>query len=143
MFHPALMFISLSLASLGLAFVSQLIYKKFTDQEALNEIKKKTEKLKKKMEGSGMEEKTNIQSEMMDLSMKRMKLTMKPMLFSSALFLGIFPVLRHFYSGFISVEFPFSLPLIKDDIGWFLTYLIFSLIGNTVFKKLLIDTNGD
>lgn len=137
MLGPIGSLITLILASLGLAFASQLIYKKFTDQEKMKEIKEKTEKLQKKMKEAEMEKKSKYQSELMELSMKRMKLSMKPMLISSMLFLGIFVVLKYVFQGFILLEFSKSFPIIKDDVGWFLTYLIVSVVGNSVFRKYI------
>lgn len=130
-------FFTLTLAGLGLSLLSQFIYKKFTDQEKIEEVKKKTEELQKKMKEADMKEKAKYQTELLELSMKRMELGIKPLIISTLVFFGVFPILRYFSHGFILLKFSPSLPIIQDDIGWFLTYLIVSFIGNSIFRKIL------
>lgn len=137
MLSPVLMFLTLLLIGLGLSSLTQLIYKKFTDQEALKKIEKKTKELQDKIKNTGPDKQQGYQSEMLKLTSKRMKLTIKPMLISSVMFFAVFPVLKRFYKGFILLKFPFTLPFIHNDIGWLLSYIIFTMIGSMIFKKVL------
>ncbi|MBR9678386.1 MAG: DUF106 domain-containing protein [Nanoarchaeota archaeon] len=118
--------------------IIQIIYKKFTDQDLIKKINKQVKELQKASKNTkDLKKLNNIQSEIMNLSMKKMKQTTKPMMVSMLTFIVLFPVMKNYFMGFILVQLPWTLPVIGNDVGWFLTYIIFSTVLNPLIKKIV------
>lgn len=124
--------------SLGVSLFTQLLYKKFTDQEALASISKELKELQSEIKSKkDPQEALDSQSKIMNLSSKRFKLTLKPMMISMVFFFITFPLFKGFFNGFILFELPFSLMLTDGTIGWLWTYVILSTIFSPIVKKFL------
>jgi uncharacterized membrane protein (DUF106 family) len=127
----------------GLSIIMTYAYKFLTDQALMRELKSEIDKLKKKMKEhrKDPEKLREVQKEMMPLNMKYFKKSMKPTLITLLPFLIIFFFLNQVYSVggelFPIVPLPFSLPIIGNSLEWIGTYIIFSLVLTTVFRKVL------
>jgi len=128
----------------GLSIIMTYAYKFLTDQALMRELKSEIDKLKKKMKAHRRdpEKLREVQKEMMPLNMKYFKKSMKPTLITLLPFLIIFFFLNSIYANAAGelipiVPLPFSLPLIGNSLEWIGTYIIFSLVLTTVFRKIL------
>lgn len=118
--------------------ITQLVYKKFTDQDLIKKANKQIKKLKKASKNTkDVKKLNNINNEMMKLSMKKMRQTTKPMMVSMLIFVVLFPLMKNMFTGFILFYLPWNLPLIGNDVGWFLTYFISSTLINPVMKRVI------
>jgi uncharacterized membrane protein (DUF106 family) len=129
-------FFGIILAALIVAVVTQLIYKKFSDQERLKELNDKIKSAQKNSRGvKDPDELMRVNNELMQHSSEKMRLVMKPMMYSTFLFIFSFPLWSNIFKGFNLFIFSTQLPLIGADVGWFLTYIIASLLMSTVVRK--------
>lgn len=125
-------------ALIGIVFISflitllsTLVYKYFTDQNALKQIKEDNKKLQAQMK----EHKGNV-SKMAELQkealqkglIEPMKHQVKPLLITFIPFILIFGWLRATYESTGDIFLSF---------GWFGTYIIFSIVFSIVLRKLL------
>lgn len=125
-------------ASFGTSLVTQLVYKKFANQEELFNIKNKMKEMQKEIKSKkDAQEALDLQTEMMKLTSKKFKLTMKPMMISMVFFFVTFPFLKGVFNGFVLFELPFSLLITDGIIGWLWTYVIFSTIFSSILQKAL------
>ena len=121
---------SILIITLILAFLTTLVYKYFTDQEALKKIKEDSKKLQEEMKvhKDNPKKMAELQKEALQNSfIAPFKHQMKPLLITFIPFVLIFGWLRQTFSlsGHIFL-----------GIGWFGTYFIFSIIFSTIFRKL-------
>ncbi len=131
-----LQFIGILLASLFVAVLSQLIYKKFSDQKAIKEMNDRIKELRKEMKGlKDPDRLMKLNSELLKLNGDKMKMSTKPMLYSSAVFLGLFYVWGNLFKGFNLFIFSKPLPIIGTDFGWLVTYLVASTIMSLIVRK--------
>ena len=123
----------------ALSLIMTFAYKYLTDQAVMREMKAEIDRLKKKMKEHrrNPEKLQEIQKEMMPLNMKYLKMSMKPTLITLLPFLLIFMGLRSIYGDVSIVPLPISLPLIGASLEWVGTYLIFSLVFTTAFRRAL------
>ncbi len=129
-------FIGLFVFSLAISFLTQLLYKKFTDQERLRELNETIKNHRRNiMHSQDADEKLRLQSEILNISNERFKHMMKPMFASMFLFIFTFPLMNLFFGGFTLITFSHSLPLIGTDIGWFLTYILISMLTSSILRK--------
>ena len=117
-----------------------LAYKKFTNQRRMKELREKTAELRNKAKGiKDPKELMEINKEMMSVSTEQLRISMKPMLFTAIPFLLAFSLLKDIYIkagvGDIIV-WNFSLPVIGTGAGWLLSYIIFSITFNSIFRKV-------
>jgi uncharacterized membrane protein (DUF106 family) len=106
----------------------------------MRELKDEINKLKVQMKThrTDPDKLKEVQSKMMPLNMKFFKMSMKPTLITMLPFLLIFIGLRSVYGDAIIIgPWGFSLPIIGNSLEWIGTYIIFSLVLSTVFRKLL------
>lgn len=122
-----------------LSLAMTFAYKFLTDQALMREMKAEIDRLKKKMKKhrSDPEKMKAIQKKMMPLNMKYFKKSMKPTLITMLPFLLIFIGLRAVYGNVPVVPLPWDLPLIGQSLEWIGTYIIFSIVFTTVFRKAL------
>ena len=140
--------ISVIIYSFIITFFLTWIYKKTTNQTKLKEIKERTAELRKKMmENKGDLAKVNqLQQEMMQLSAGQMKESFKSMIFTFIPLIFIFWFLKKLYlewawnpnltNGNI-IYWHKNIPLFHDGAGWFLCYIIFGMIFNTILRKYM------
>ncbi|MFH0832057.1 MAG: EMC3/TMCO1 family protein [archaeon] len=119
-----------------------LLYKKFTNQERGKEIRKQQKEFQQKQKEFRNEPQKllEMQNEMMKLSMEQMKESFKPLLISFLPLILFFGFLKNVYAqagiGDI-VAWNVNLPLIGTGAGWLLTYIVLSMIFNSILRKVL------
>lgn len=134
--------ISIILFSFIITLFLTWLYKKFTDQEKHKAYveKQKEFKEKSKLFKNEPEKLLEMQKEMMQGSMAQMQDSFKPLLISFVPVLLAFMFLKQVYTeaavGDI-ISWPVNLPFVGTGAGWFLSYIIFSLIFNTILRKIL------
>jgi uncharacterized membrane protein (DUF106 family) len=71
--------------------------------------------------------------------MKLMSQSFKPMILTIVPFIIIFMLLGKIYGSMTVVSLPFHFPLSKlaTGLGWIGTYIIFSMVFTTAFRKAL------
>ncbi len=121
-------------------------YKKFSNQEELKNAKVRTKELQEKMKAEKDQAKImEMQKEMLTMSMDQMRHSMKPMLITFLPLIGVFALLRWLYSGTGNIiNWSFNIPGfctvlagLCDGAGWFLSYVIFSMVFNIALRKVL------
>lgn len=120
-----------ALLSLGVS----LAYKYFTDQAVMKEIKASQKKLQDqlKLHKSDPDKVMEINKQLIALNGSYMKHTMKPMLITMVPFFLVFGWLKAAYGEAIIIPLSFW----EGHLQWLGTYLIFSVILTSVFRKLL------
>ena len=119
------------------------VYKKTTDQKRMKEIRERSAELRKEsMKNKGDTKKVlEIQNEMMKLSMEQMKASFKSMIFTFIPIMFVFYFLKNVYMGLNLpnggniIYWKVDLPLFHDGAGWFLCYIIFGVIFNSLLRK--------
>lgn len=110
--------------------------KRFSDQDRIKELNRSIKEKKASVKGlSDEESKLKVQNEILKLTTEKMRLLMKPMMFSMFVFIGVFPLMKALFNGFVLFVLPWSLPIIGNDVGWLLTYIILSIPVNQVVRK--------
>lgn len=124
-----------------LAIVTTLVYKYATDQnmmkELRTELKKHTDQMKEHKDDT--QKMLESQKRAMDINMKIMKQNFKPMLITLVPFIGVFWGLRYLFDELTVIPLSFHIPLsgLATGLGWIGTYLIFSMVFTTLFRKAL------
>jgi len=121
------------------------VYKKTTNQKRMKEIKERTAELRKEtMKNKDKPEKVmELQKEIMQLSMEQMKASFRPVLFTIIPIYLIFTFLKKIYTGLNIphggniIYWKADLPLVHDGAGWFLSYIIFGIIFNSIIRKIM------
>jgi len=120
--------------SAALSLASTLVYKYATDQNLIKSIREEIAKLQNEAKTSKDPQKlTEIQNKIVPLNLKLMSQTMKPTIITIIPFLIIFALLAKVYTGLIVIPIPFW----KGHLGWVGSYILFSLIFTSLFRKLL------
>ena len=138
--------VSIIIISLIITAGVSFLYKKLTNKEEFDRLKEKQKELREKMKEykNNPEKMAEIQKEMLQSSMASMKLTFKPMMISFIPLMLIIYGLKSLYTntniGNIIAwgncsEGLRCLPVIGDGAGWFLCYIIFSLVFSIVLRK--------
>jgi uncharacterized membrane protein (DUF106 family) len=134
-------FLSIVGISAALALGSTLVYKYATDQALMKAMREETKKLQDEMKlhKSEPQKLAELQSKLMPINMKMMAQSFKPMILTIVPFVLIFALLGKVYTTMTIVPLPFHFPLSKltTGLGWVGTYIIFSMIFTTVFRKAL------
>lgn len=129
------------LVSVILSLVTTLIYKFATDQSLMKQIKDDIKKYQEQLKQckSDPAKSLEIQKQMMPLNSKLMMQSMKPMLITIIPFIVVFQLLARVYSGYVVIPLSFHFPLsgLETGLGWIGTYIIFSMIFTTLFRKAL------
>ncbi len=127
--------------SAALALGSTLVYKYATDQ---NLVKAMREEIKKaqaemKLNKDNPQKLAELQKKIMPINMKLMAQSFKPMILTIVPFIVIFALLGKVYGSMTIVPLTFHFPLSKlaTGLGWVGTYIVFSMILTTVFRKAL------
>ena len=138
--------LSITVYSFLITLTMTLLYKRFSNQEEIKKAKERTKLLQEQIKNEKDQTKIIVlQKEMLELSMEQMRHSMKPMLITFLPLIGAFSGLRYLYSGMGNiVDWNFNLPIfckilpgICNGAGWFLSYIILSLIFSTAIRKIL------
>jgi uncharacterized membrane protein (DUF106 family) len=118
-----------------LSMIITLVYRFGTDQPVMRELKKELKKHQHHMRAHRKDpaKVSEISKKSMEVNMQYMKHTMKPMMITMLPFLFIFTWLRGHFDELVF----FNLPVWPHTLGWVGTYIIFSMIFTTVFRKAL------
>ena len=125
----------IALISMSVALMITLVNKFAIDQNVMKEMKKDIAKYRSEMKANrgDLEKIKKIQPKMMEISMKQMKMSFKPMMYY---FIPIILVFTWMKSVLVDVV---VLPLSfwPGHLGWLGTYIIFSIVFSTFFRKAL------
>jgi len=121
--------------SIALALGSTLVYKYATDQNLMKAMREELKKTQAEMKEnkSNPQKIAELQSKAMPLNMKLMSQSFKPMILTIVPFIIIFALLGRVYTDMIVIPLPFWAGHLK----WVGTYIIFSMVFTTVFRKAL------
>jgi uncharacterized membrane protein (DUF106 family) len=119
-------FVGIIIISFLLTLLTTLVYKYFTDQEALKNIKEENKKLQDEMKvhKDNPQKMMELNREMMAHSMEMMKHSFKPMLIT---FIPIIIFFAYMRDLFVATE------IAKSWIWW---YIGASIVGSIIFRKL-------
>lgn len=136
---PAIVLIAI--ISAVLSIIVAFVYKLATDQNLMKELKSDLKKYTTQMK-EAKDDPTKMmeyQKKAMDINMKVMKQNFKPMMITFIPFIGVFWGLRSLFEGITVIPFNYHVPLsgLTTGLGWVGTYIIFSMIFTTIFRKLL------
>lgn len=106
-----------------------------TDQALMKELKADLKKYQDAMKDAkdDAEKTSELSKKAMGVNMKYMKQTMKPMLITMLPFIAIFWWLRSVLGDVVVIPLSFW----PGHLGWVGTYIIFSMVFTTLFRKLL------
>jgi len=121
--------------SAALALGSTLVYKYATDQNLMKSLREEIKRLQgeMKLHKSDPQKLAEIQGKLMPLNMRMMSQSMKPMLLTIVPFIIIFALLGKVYGTMLVVPLSFW----SGHLRWVGTYVIFSVILTSVFRKAL------
>ena len=128
-----LQFVVLAAAAISLGFA--LSYKVFGDQATMRELKKDLKKYQKLMRENkhDPEKVKELSGKSMKVNMAYMRKSMRPMIITFIPIIFIFNWLRSVLSGIIIIPLAFW----PGHLGWLGTYILFSIMFTTIFRKLL------
>jgi len=133
--------ISLALISSCVALLSTLVYKYFTDQGLIKQVREDMKKYQDQIKAhKGDQEKVmELHKKITDLNMKIMPEQFKPMLITIVPFLVIFWLLSTLFGNMVLIPIPYHVPLSAHEtgLGWIGTYVIFSMVFTTILRKAL------
>ena len=110
--------------------MTTLVYKYFTDQEAMKNLKEEMKAIQEEMKNSKNDaaKVMELQKKSFSKMLESFKHQIKPMLITFVPFIILFPWLREAYT-------------IYEDIflgmGWFGTYFVFGIAFNIILRKIL------
>lgn len=116
-----------------------LVYRLFTDQEVLKNMKEQLKDYQKQMRElrSEPEKMMEVQKKSMELNMQYMKHTMKPTLFTFVPIIVIFSWLRSlFLNKSDIITWGTKIPLLGTGLGWLGVYIISSIIISILLRKI-------
>ncbi len=127
--------LSITLISIGLSLATTLVYKYATDQNMLKQIREDMKKYQEQMKAhkGNAEKLAEINKQIMPLQSKMMAQSMKPMIITIIPFIILFKVLGDIYNSTIVIPLSFW----PGHLGWVGTYVVFSMIFTTLFRKVL------
>ena len=127
---------SVIVISFVLSLISSLIYKFFTNQEKIKELRLKAKEYQQQMKESRSQpdKMLDIQKESMQVTMQMFRQNLKPMAITLIPFLLVFSWLNSVYPRGVTV---LTLPGVGWTLGFIGTYLIFSIIFSIIIRKVL------
>lgn len=133
--------ISILLISLILNVFFTLIYKKFTNQTKLKEIKEKNKEYQKKMKElkDKPQQMMQLQKEMMQLSGEQMRMGFKPMLLTFIPFILVMGLLRGWFNGTGNFIWDWGkrVWLFNTGFGWVEGYIFSSIFFSIILRKYM------
>jgi len=130
---------AIMLISLILSLITTLVYKFLTDQKVMRELREQMKKYQEQIKNArdDPQKVLELQNKIMDLNSKYMKQNLKPMLATLIPFIIVFKILNSIYAGVPVIPLPFKMPITGNPfIGWIGTYIIFSMLFTTIFRKI-------
>ena len=120
----------LAIISFILMLFTTLIYKYFTDQEALKGIKQEIKDIQTEMKEFKHDTKKvmELQKKSFEKTMETFKHQIKPMLITFIPFVILLPWIRNSYTPYGKIFL---------GLGWFGTYFIFTIVFNIALRKIL------
>jgi len=121
-------------------------YKKFSNQEELKNGKERTKELQEKIKTEKDQTKLmEFQKEMLTISMDQMRHSMKPMLITFLPLIAVLALFKWLYAGTGNIiSWSFNIPVfcsalsgLCNGAGWFLSYIIFSMVFSVALRKVL------
>ena len=121
---------ALILFSFILMLMTTLVYKYFTDQEAMKSLKAEMKEIQNQMKESkeDADKMMELQKQSFSKMIESFKHQIKPMLITFIPFALLLPWLRATYTPYGNLFI---------GLGWFGTYIIFGLVFNIILRKLL------
>ena len=135
--HPL---ISIIVFSFLITLLSTWVYKRFTDQAKMKEIREKMKEIqdRSKQFKDNPDKMMELQQEMMKLSGEQMRASMKITLITLIPFLIIFTYLKSLYVGLGDlIVWNVNIPALGTGIGWFLSYVLFSILSSVLLRKVM------
>ncbi len=126
------------LSSIFASLLSQLVYFSVYDIKKIRSyIEKSKDRMVKLLKKKNL--KSEEKEELINLQIKLSYVNLAINVISSLpLFAFYFVIKRYFKKSEPFVVLPFSLPIIGNDIGWFITYIFFFSIFSSIFKKIFM-----
>ncbi len=123
------------IVAVALSFTSMLVTKYFTDQAMMRQIRDDVKKYQEQIKASkdNPQKVMELQNKIMGLNSKLLPQSFKPMLITIIPFILIFNLLYKVFNNSIIIPLSFW----PGHLGFVGTYIIFSLVFTTIFKKLL------
>ncbi|MBI2041385.1 MAG: DUF106 domain-containing protein [DPANN group archaeon] len=123
------------LVAVILSFTSMLVTKYFTDQAMMRQIRDDVKKYQEQIKASkdNPQKAMELQNKIMALNSKLLPQSFRPMIITIIPFVLIFNLLYKVFNNAIIIPLSFW----PGHLGFVGTYIIFSLIFTTIFKKLL------
>jgi len=134
--------LSIMLFSFLITLVFTIVYKKFTNQAKMKELKDKQKELQERSKQfkDNPSKMLELQQEMMSLSTEQMRASLKITVITLLPFVLFFNFLKDIYTsagiGNI-IYWHTNVPVFGDGAGWFLSYIIFSTIFSILLRKML------
>ena len=121
---------ALAIISFVLMMFVTLIYKYFTDQEALKSIKQEIKDIQNEMKEfkHDTQKVMELQKKSFQKTIETFKHQIKPMLITFIPFVILLPLLRNAYTPYGKIFL---------GMGWFGNYIIFTIAFNILLRKLL------
>ena len=121
---------TLAIISFLLMLFATLIYKYFTDQEALKSIKQEMKEIQNEMKESkhDTQKVMELQKKSFQKTIETFKHQIKPMLITFIPFVLLLPLLRDAYTPYGKIFL---------GMGWFGNYFILTIVFNILLRKLL------
>ncbi len=126
------------LSSIFASLLSQLVYFSVYDIKKIRSyIEKSKDRMVKLLKKKNL--KSEEKEELINLQIKLSYINLAINVISSLpLFAFYFVIKEYFKESKPFVILPFSLPIIGNDIGWFITYLFFFSIFSSIFRKIFM-----
>jgi len=123
--------------SLVVTIVTTLVYKKFTNQHELKELKERLSTLQKKMreDKNDSNKMLEIQKELAEKNIEYMKHSFKPMFITFIPLIIVFWWLSGLFNGITGGTV--AVPLLERSVNWIWIYIIFSLIFSLILRKVM------
>jgi len=134
--HPVVEILVISFLA---ATFSRLVYIKTVDKKKVEELREKIKKVKEKLKKMrrGTKAYTELSEKQLNLSLELFRLELLPSFLTFLPLLLLFLFMKSRYQNVPAfVVLPFSLPVIGNDIGWLLTYLISYMIFSSVMRRV-------
>ena len=133
--------LSLLLVSSGLTAIVVVMTRLLVNKKIVCEIKDKMESIREQMtaaqKSGNTEEANKYMQDMMKTNSEYMKHTFKALIVSLIVLSISLPFLKQSYEGLVTVNMPFSVPLLGSNLTWVYWYILVSLAIGYLLRKLL------
>ncbi|MEM2954603.1 MAG: EMC3/TMCO1 family protein [Candidatus Nanoarchaeia archaeon] len=118
-----------------ISLASTLVYKYATDQSLIKALREEAKKIQEELKNAKNDQQktAELQNKLVPINLKLMSQTLRPSIITIIPFILIFALLSKIYNSMVIIPLPFW----KGHLGWIGTYIIFSMIFSTAFRKIL------